>query len=319
MTYLLNTNGRFLDLMDYIEEPQFFLLCVLTFALLWLYMWWISRLVRLLFVLLSKMRPSFRWPMYGAYFLTVGLSITTFHLCLLHFLYSLVNSGIVASGYMRIGFPIFVTILFVYTSLVLWKPSCSVFHDSHIRRWWKKGRRAVQWKDRQLALSVGDMYGNGVAEQDNAHKIGHSSGSASKSVPSVVVEPVPLLDKVRILDILIYLSTRNGGVLYLMDGRVLYTKYTANVIASWLANEWFLKVGKGRYVNMFHLRRSKTSKYHLVAPPAAMNALCGAGNLDDRKLRKLLSVTEWFEGNLAQHEKARVNLPVDCWDEYFAY
>lgn len=258
-------------------------------------MWWINGIRRVVYVFLPKKKHLPRWMLHLYYYSMITVSVGTFNTLLLHLLFDIAGSSLIESGYWKYGFPLLMLLLVFYASLLAWRPQYSFFYNIQMRKLWQLGRRMVHWKDRQGASDAPTT----------------SSGKP--------LNPMPLVDKILILEILVYVSTRKGGILYMIDGHVIYTRHTSTVIDTWLAKDWFVRIGKGRFVNMYHLRRSKRSKYCLEPSPEVMEALRTVGNVDSRKRRKLMEVSDWFKEDLAQHELIREKLPLDCWKEEFRY
>ncbi|SFS39630.1 hypothetical protein [Sphingobacterium wenxiniae] len=305
VAYLLNTNTRFFEFQYYLSQPTFFWFFAFTLLLLWLYMWgisWLKKVTVNWFMVYARRPP---WVQHILFYILACLTVGLFHLFLLSFLYTLIGSDLRSSGYLKRGFPTFVLVLLLYVGLLAWKPSYSIFYYMYRHALRKKAKQLIQWKEKQLNL-LADM---------------HTEPSTVMEVKaeSTILEPVAWINTVQTLDILVFVSKRKGSVLYMTNGEVILTLFSAKVIMDWKSKHWFLKIANGRYVNMYHLRRSKSSKYRLQASSAICKGFYEKSTLDEKGLQKLLHVSEWFEQELAHHEIIRDSLPRDCWNEWFEY
>lgn len=315
VAYLLNTNARALEIMVYLKKVRFRMLWVLTIFLLTQYASWMTALRLFFYEFLAARCRVQRWHFHVYYITSVTISVMPFHLCVLSFLFSLVDTDLIASGYLKRGFLSFLLVLWSYTLLLIWKPEWTIFYQLRKRRFWKLTRQ-VLLRRVQLSQQNGD-------DPPRQLEIRRMNVGAVNSYVELGEDglplPVPTVSAVNILDILIFRSSRNGAMLFLIDGRQIYTEKNASVIAQWKSKDWFLKIKNGIHVNMFHLRRRSRYRWKLTPNEKVRAALLDVSGIEEAKLEAMLTVNEWFRSSLIEHERVREELTRDCWDEAFVY
>src|SRR5690606_25075609 len=304
-----------LEIMVYLHNVRFRMLWVLTIFLLTHYASWMTALRLFFYEFLAARCRVQRWHFHVYYITSVTISVVPFHLCVLSFLFSLVDTDLIVSGYLKRGFLSFLLVLWSYTLLLIWKPKWTIFYQLRKRRFWKLTRQVLLRKRAKREQQAETR----IRKTDICRTdVGSDSPYVERGNDGLPL-PEPTVSAVNILDILIYRSSRDGGVLFLIDGRQIYTAKNASVIAQWRAKDWFLKTRKGIYVNMFHLRRSRRYRWILTPNDDVRAALRNVSGIDGLQLGEMLAVTGWFRDELTRHESIRARLPRDCWDEAFLY
>lgn len=301
VAYLLTTNRRFMDFGIYIKQPTFWLLLFLAVVLLWVYLFWISAVQQFCYTVVAT-RPeksAKRWHAHVRYYVCTIVPLASVHLLIMALLFRIAGSGLWESGYLRRDFWFFVSWMVGMAVLLQRQPHWSVYHR---------------------ALQLWGMH----REQE------HGKGNAQPAAPDVLLEgnrpepgangyatPKKMEESIKIQDILLIDSYRRGAVIYLITGESIAIKASSSIVDSWKARCWFLKAGKGRCVNMWHLSPKYADKY-LLEPVVAVKArFMDKQHWDEKKWRQKFHVSRWFRKDLAHHLEIREQLPRDCWDEYY--
>jgi len=303
VAYLINTNTKFWRFGHYLSAPSFWLFWIVTIALLWGYIVWISLSYYFFFVFRIDQRLHERHGWYDVgYFAVAILPIVLLHLSMLHIVFMQQQLTLWQAGYLKSGLWIFLACVGGYAAMVYRRPGDALF---------------LRLIDRIVSGVVRFVLRHYTRKEDEEVKAIPPEASAGP-IPLSFAAPKDPRPQVVLYTILFARFSRQGSVLYLISGEKVYGTHTRSIFREWPVGDWFVQIRKGFYVNMWHVGHSARSKYRLQLDTEVMDSFAAGMDIDDLEAASMLNVSKDLRKNVAQHFEHRHLLVQVGWDSTVA-
>lgn len=248
IAYLVTTNWRFLDFMDYLNAPKFWPLYWATCVVVGIYMVIIEAVYCVLVLNHSKRIGGIpKGKRKIAFFLTGITIVTAINLIFLYFVLSTAEHSFISARYWRSGFVFFLLLFMAYEAWVWYNPR-TTWGFWVMERWVTKVVHGIEQK---AAPSSATYLEQAVAEDEMTITVDEVEAEIEENTErtQLFIEAVSVV----LMEILFIISQREGVYIYLRSGQCLFTEAKLAMLFKEEQLTWFSEYRKGARVSLAHL------------------------------------------------------------------
>lgn len=301
--YLVNTTSQFLQYDKYLSSINFWVFWMVTYILLWVYMFWMTAVHYLCFIYNRHSEDNVAHHFYGKikYMAMAVAPVLIFHLSMLHIVFMQQHHTLWDSGYLFHDFIFLIVPVVLYAIMLYRTPERAIFYTI-----------VQKWMERLM-----DFFLTYHRPREKEKVVMVFPSAASEDNTAMLLAPQPAKPAINFIKLLFLEFKTQSAVFYTVYGERITVALTSTAIKNWIVSDWFVQIRRGFYVNMWHVRHGMRSKYQLQLEPNVQQLFLEGLQIEESALQQMLQVSKDLKKNIAQHFIDRDQLTRDGWDETF--